>query len=307
LSKEKFIGCSIKSLPPALAIEAASTARLYNPANAPLLRRLVQSDEAEEAMNRIISNPIHIAMLHQKYWGPGGVLLTVGFMDQTSAELRNKIIQYMNVWNKAANILFTYTANLSEAKVRIAFERSGYWSYLGTDILHIPRNQQTMNLEAFSMRTSYSEFMRVVTHETFHTCGGPHEHMRKELVDLLDPQKTIRYFGRTQGWSANEVRAQVLTPLTDITSEYSTPADQDSIMCYQIPGECTKSGKPIHGGVQPNPTDLAFAAKMYPKPGGPTPPDNILLSKPEQEVEKIQSKRYSVLIESDSPISVTSK
>jgi hypothetical protein len=36
-------------------------------------------------------------------------------------------------------------------------------------------------------------------------------------------------------------------------------------MCYQIPGSITKNGQPILGGLDIDPTDYAFAAKLYPK------------------------------------------
>jgi hypothetical protein len=35
-------------------------------------------------------------------------------------------------------------------------------------------------------------------------------------------------------------------------------------MCYQIPGSLTKDGNPIIGGVDIDPQDYAFAAKIYP-------------------------------------------
>jgi hypothetical protein len=43
-----------------------------------------------------------------------------------------------------------------------------------------------MNLEGFTMKTPDSEFHRVVRHETGHTLGFPHEHMRAELVKRID-------------------------------------------------------------------------------------------------------------------------
>src|SRR5581483_1442734 len=142
----------------------------------------------------------------------------------------------------------------------------GYWSYVGTDITSIEAGQPTMNLEAFTMSTPDSEFHRVVRHETGHTLGFPHEHMRKELVDKIDSQKAIEYFGRTQGWNEDEVRAQVLTPLEE-SSLLGTPhADPNSIMCYQIPGEITKDGEPIPGGTDIDESDYAFAASIYHKP-----------------------------------------
>src|SRR5262249_6132597 len=150
-------------------------------------------------------------------------------------------------------------------------ENGGYWSYLGTDILHIPKNEQTMNLEAFSMQTPESEYHRVVRHETGHTLGFPHEHMRKVLVAPIDPAKAIAFLERTQGWSEEEVRQQVLTPLEE-SSLRGTKADPKSIMCYQIPGSLTKNGKPIVGGKDIDKSDAAFAAEIYPKKGRPAKP-----------------------------------
>ena len=88
--------------------------------------------------------------------------------------------------------------------------------------------------------------------------------MRKELVALIDPEKVYDFFLRTQGWSRQMVDEQVLTPLSQ-NSMMGTPSDQDSIMCYQLPGSITKSGEPIRGGIDINATDRAFAGRIYPK------------------------------------------
>jgi hypothetical protein len=132
--------------------------------------------------------------------------------------------------------------------------------------LHIPKNRQTMNLEGFTMNTRESESKRVVRHETGHTLGFPHEHMRKALIARIDPGKAFAYFLQTQGWDKATVDAQVLTPL-DERSLMSTPPDQTSIMCYQMPGSITRDGHPILGGVDINKTDYAFAGKIYPRAG----------------------------------------
>ncbi len=39
------------------------------------------------------------------------------------------------------------------------------------------------------MQTPESEYHRVVRHETGHTLGFPHEHMRKELVEKIDRRR----------------------------------------------------------------------------------------------------------------------
>jgi hypothetical protein len=95
----------------------------------------------------------------------------------------------------------------------------------------------------------------------------PHEHMRTELVARIDPQTAYDYFWRTQGWNKQTVDEQVLTPLS-ASSIFGTPADQTSIMCYQLPGSITKDGSPILGGADINATDYAFAGGIYPKLGG---------------------------------------
>lgn len=123
-----------------------------------------------------------------------------------------------------------------------------------------------MNLQGFTMNTPDSEFYRVVRHETGHTLGCPHEHMRAEIIALIDEQKAIQFYGATQGWNENQVRAQVLTPLAPNSIWATTNPDRQSIMCYQIPGSITKNGIAIPGGLDIDPLDYEFMAKVYPKP-----------------------------------------
>jgi len=254
-------GCTIKSLPKNLQLAAAKTAMDINPVNAPHFGPVADLGEGVAAD---ILDPLRIAVMTAKYWGPTPRRLTVSFMESTPANLRARIVQHMNAWNSRCGISFAETSGTGQ--VRISRGSGGYYSYLGTDVLHIARNRQTMNLEAFTMNTPESEYRRVVRHETGHTMGFPHEHMRKELVARIDPQKAYDYFWRTQRWDKATVDAQVLTPL-DQASIMGTAADQTSIMCYQLPGSITRDGKPITGGIDINSTDYGFAARIYPKPG----------------------------------------
>jgi hypothetical protein len=222
------------------------------------------------AMRGFTPTAERIAVVTTKYWHTKGVRLTVGFLDGADSALRKHVLAHMNAWARTANVRFVASGTDPDVRIaRIGGPDGGYWSYIGTDILSIPRGQPTMNLEGFTMAMPESEFHRVVRHETGHTLGFPHEHMRRALVKLIDPKKAIAYFKRTQGWSAAETRQQVLTPIEE-SSLWGTPhPDPRSIMCYQIPGAITKNGKPIIGGVDIDRTDYAFAATVYPKPGQP--------------------------------------
>lgn len=252
------IACTPKLLPKHLIVQAAQRAIDINPLNSPPVRALRALDPSFDLTHE------HIAVMTSKRWHTKGVNLTVGFLDNPPSALRTKILLHMNAWGKTANVRFVETA--VDPQVRILRKvGDGHWSYLGTDILSINASEPTMNLDGFTLDTPDSEFFRVVRHETGHTLGFPHEHMRRDLVDKIDFTKAIAYYSATQGWSADEVHAQVLTPLEDAALLGTPLSDPNSIMCYQIPGSITKNGEPILGGLDIDASDYGFASLVYPK------------------------------------------
>lgn len=210
-----------------------------------------------------LMEPEHLAVLTSKYWGPNGVKLTTAFMEQTSVEDRNEILRHLNAWGQYCNVEFVYSTQ--NPQVRISRGQGGYWSYLGTDILGIPSNQPTMNLQGITARTAESEKRRVIRHEAGHTLGFPHEHTRKQIVDRIDVNKAIQYFQQTQGWSRQTVIQQVLTPLEEASIMGTSSAEETSIMTYQLPGSIMKNGQGVPGGNDISQNDATFANKLYPK------------------------------------------
>ncbi|KAI1054037.1 hypothetical protein LB507_007492 [Fusarium sp. FIESC RH6] len=256
---DNFIGCTIKTLPEAEWQPAAATAVARNPANAPMVQMLRQ-----KATRGGVPDPSQLAVLTSKYWGTGGVRLTVSFTDGPESALRARILSHMNAWGIYANVEFVQVA--SGGQVRIARKKNdGYWSYLGTDVLHIPQNQPTMNLDSFTMETRDSEFYRVIRHETGHTLGFPHEHMTSGIVSRIDREKAFEYFWRTQRWDKQETIDQVLTPLDNSALIATEVSDPTSIMCYDLPASIMKDNIAVPGGNDINETDGKFAASIYPK------------------------------------------
>jgi hypothetical protein len=258
----RIITCVPKSLTLPQAELAVRRSIEVNPANA------LDSRTVERTPTGRRGGPRRLALLVGNRWPATGMTLTVQFLDNPSKELRRKILLHMNAWSQSCSIRFVESDNTG--MVRIARldgppDMAGYWSYVGTQILGIDSDQPTLNLEGFTLKTSEDEFKRVVRHEAGHTLGFEHEHMRSDLVKKIDRRKAIAYFDRTQGWTEKETIEQVLTPLSKKSILGTTESDPLSIMCYEIPAEITKDGQPILGGIDINPNDFQFAAKVYPK------------------------------------------
>ncbi|RBR26456.1 uncharacterized protein FIESC28_00750 [Fusarium coffeatum] len=238
---------------------AAATAVAQNSANAPMVQMLRQKDTGGGA-----PDPSPLAVLTSKYWGTASVRLTVSFTDGPESALHARILSHMNAWGIYSNVEFVQVA--SGGQVRIARKKNdGYWSFLGTDILHIPKNQPTMNLDSFTMETRDSEFYRVIRHETGHTLGFPHEHMTSGIVSRIDREKAFVYFWETQRWDREETTAQVLTPLKNSALIATEVPDPTSIMCYDLPAKIMKDNIAVPGGNDINEIDGKFAAFLYPK------------------------------------------
>jgi hypothetical protein len=254
-----YRACTIRTLPQDRWQHAAAHAIRINPANAPATEMLTSAGLA-------LPSPAHLAIITAKYWGSGGVVLTVGFLEETPIDLQNKILSHMNAWSEYGNVSFALTD--TDPQVRITRETAdeGYWSYLGTDVGQIAADQPTMSLEGFTMGTRDSEFHRVVRHETGHTLGFPHEHLREEIVAGIDREKAIAYFMQTQGWTEQMVIDQVLTPIDNSELIKTDEPDEHSIMCYQLPAAVMMDGVAVPGGTDIDDNDARFIETVYPLP-----------------------------------------
>ena len=256
------IVCRPRSMPRKRHDSATRRAVEINPANSVEVRRVLRTPIGRRGGAK------RLAVVKGRRWPATGVRLTVSFMDTPSRELRRRILEHMNAWNKTANVVFRETRGVGQVRIARLDEpedMAGYWSWIGTEILEIDEDEPTLNLEGFTTKISEAEFRRVVRHEAGHTLGFEHEHMRSDLVKKIDRAKAIRFYDVDQGWTPREVEEQVLTPLKNSSIMGTTESDPHSIMCYQIPAEITKNGKAIVGGRDINKKDFTFAASIYPK------------------------------------------
>ncbi|KAL2670164.1 hypothetical protein Neosp_015045 [[Neocosmospora] mangrovei] len=259
------IACTVKFLPRSEWGQAATTAISGNPANAPVVEILPRGTTGET------DNVVNVALdlrtlLTTRYWGSSGPRLSVGFLDNPPVELRDRILSHMNAWGKYAKVQFIPTVPNYAGDVRIARKaKDGHWSYLGTDIIRVPMDKPTINLDSFTMDTPDSEFYRVVRHLTGHTLGFPHERMTSAVLGRVDREKAIAYFMAAQGLTRDEVIALILTPQDKSALITANAPDPTSIMSYSLPAAIMKDRVAVLGGNDINATDGQFADSIYQK------------------------------------------
>jgi hypothetical protein len=257
----KTVVCRLMTLDPERAKLALRRSLELNPANAETIETVTRTPVGRRG------GPRRLTVVTANRWPVWQKRLTVQFLDTNSRALRRRILVHMNAWSPSVNIRFVETRGTGQ--VRITRINDGHWSYVGTEILGVDADQPTMNLDGFTMESPEEEYCRVVRHEAGHTLGFDHEHLREDMVGRIDVKKAIAWYDRTQGWTAAETTAQVLTPLSKRSVMGTREADPLSIMCYQVPAEITTDGVAIPGGLDISKRDRSYARRIYPKPVKP--------------------------------------
>src|SRR4051812_30599258 len=104
---DSLMTCQPAQLDPGLRASAADRAIEINPQNAPAG----------------IVSPTQRIIFTTKLWGDKVRDITIGFMEQTTVAMRNKILLYANKWSAFSKAKFRWTQ--SSPMVRISFGRGG--------------------------------------------------------------------------------------------------------------------------------------------------------------------------------------
>lgn len=244
--------CFEEELPEEHIIPAAQRAIELNPKNAP------NGHTSGVRMTQ------RLALMTSKKW-PSPVRLKVEFMEQTSPQLRTRIVGHMNAWSQYCDVEFREDMKNAQATVRITLLGKEYKSAVGTDIKTRNPKNPTMWLGGFTMNTLESEYRRVVRHETGHTLGFRHEHLRKDIVKWIDKDKAYAYYGSgPNGWDKPKIDANVLTGIDEKVLTATKEVDGDSIMCYFIGDLLTAKAPHFVGGRDISPKDAKLAREVYP-------------------------------------------
>lgn len=220
-----------------------------------------------------------------------------------SDKIKDKIRQYAVTWTQYANVKFHFVDS-GDAEIRINVDASGgSWSYVGTDNLAISLDKPTMNFGWFDDSTSDTEFSRVIVHEFGHALGCMHEHQSPAANIPWNEEAVYEYYERTQGWSHDEVKKNVISLYSRDSTQFSA-FDTSSIMLYAVPASLTTNGYSTGWNSTLSATDKAFIAQAYPAEGLDIASFNTLEIRPWDKPAQAATKRQEFAKPFSSPPSL---
>jgi hypothetical protein len=186
------------------------------------------------------------------------------FFKGGTKEWIDKTLEIANIWNEHCNISFHRTMNVNNSHLRVGFENSGCWSYIGNVALTVSSSESTLNLEISNLTTEDVEFKRIVLHEFGHALGLIHEHQSPTANMRWNENYVYNYFHMRYGWDKSKVAANLFDEYNNLNKGHSE-LDSSSIMAYYIPPIFTLDGKQFPLNYDLSICDIDFIGKIYPK------------------------------------------
>jgi hypothetical protein len=224
--------CIVKTLTLGQQLQAAKASLFEHEVNEP------DSGLVEPLIGQGFERPMALALLTGNKWRPGRVL-TVSWLEDNphvyDESLRRDILNFFKRWGDYGEIDFKGVGLGTHGDIRVSLAQTGQsWSYLGTDIFAIPKDQPTMQLGWVTRETPIDVVRRVALHEAGHTCGFGHEHQHKDAVIPYNRDAVYSYYmGPPNNWPKDQVDLQVLNPMR---GDHIGGYDRSSIMHYPVPG-----------------------------------------------------------------------
>ncbi|MRX38397.1 hypothetical protein GJU43_03860 [Flavobacterium sp. LC2016-23] len=208
------------------------------------------------------TNLSEMAAETRKLWRPNQTLKVFFFVSDKARDQR--VLQYASIWSEHCSIKFERTDNRDEAQIRVGYDATGSWSYIGTDALGVDKHKATINFGWLSDSLPEPEYKQVVLHEFGHALGLIHEHQSPDIKMDWDKNVVYNYYAFTHGWSKADVDKNVFQEYDKTTIRYSE-VDRDSIMGYYLPPEFTKNKQSFPFNYDLSATDKKYIGELYPE------------------------------------------
>ncbi|MDB5226223.1 MAG: hypothetical protein JWN78_416 [Bacteroidota bacterium] len=147
---------------------------------------------------------------------------------------KNVVRRAFKIWKDVGiGISFKEVSTVGESMVRIGFDfTDGSWSYVGRDILTIPKTDRTMNFGWDLTADSYG--MTTAIHEIGHTIGFQHEHQSPFSGIVWDTKAVYKEFsGPPNSWPKKEIDTNIINKLP-ANQVKGSKWDPKSIMEYEF-------------------------------------------------------------------------
>jgi hypothetical protein len=213
----------------------------------------IPSPAAEKQSNPVVAGGMNAVVNAYKLWRAGQTL-NACFVDGTN-EAKQMFVntereweQYVSVrWDFGAAPEFRTCSAAQPSHIRIAFDKVGHWSRVGTDSINqTVVNQPSLNIDisAFGdLRLADRQRVRgVMLHEIGHAFGFEHEHQSPQdpcIAQINWPRVYSALEAPPNSWDKAKVD-QNLRALVGTDRLRTTPYDRTSIMHYSFPPDWFK-------------------------------------------------------------------
>ncbi|TCD68232.1 hypothetical protein EIP91_011301 [Steccherinum ochraceum] len=194
-----------------------------------------------------------------------GSKLTYSFLNGTTLQ-KDKVEKTVQEWMNYAKINLTRVT--SGGNIRITFNTwDGSWSYVGVQARSISPSAATMNFGwVNSTSTTTLDERGVILHEFGHALGMLHEHQSPARGGTLtlNVANVYDYYMDTQGWSAEEVKQQIIDTYNAVDTSNYSELDLVSIMMYFMPKEMNEQNIEVPPNNILSTMDKAYMVINYP-------------------------------------------